>query len=419
MGLCLQDSGFNKVHKGEGDIKMAVLCVKDLTVEQKRVLLRVDFNVPIEDGKIADDRRIRAALPTIQHIVDRGGRVVAVSHLGRPKGKVVPELSLKPVAKRLGELLEMDVQFCPEVVGSEAEKMSQGLKDGEVMLLENVRFVSGEEKNDMEFSSKLAELGDVYVNDAFATAHRAHSSTVGVARLFSERGCGFLMEKELKYLSMASHHPEKPYVAVIGGAKVSSKISLLRHLMDKVDKFLIGGGMMFTFYKAQGLSVGASIVEEDAVDTAMQILRECGRKDVHVLLPLDVVIADSFSNDARKKVVAKELIPEGWMGLDIGPLSVRVFRDALKGAKTILWNGPMGVFEFDNFSDGTRGVASAIADVTAEGAISIVGGGDTASAVAKVGLEDKMSYVSTGGGASLAFLAGQPLPAIEALEVSK
>jgi len=409
--------------------------VRDVDLKNKRVLMRVDFNVPLEGGKVDDDTRIRAALPTIQYVLNQGASLVLMSHLGRPDGKPNPKFSLKPAAGRLAELLGKAVQFAPDCIGANTLPMAQALKPGDTLLLENLRFYPEEEgkidlpktapedqrkaakaemkKKQKVFAAQLAQYGNVYVNDAFGTAHRAHASIVAAAECFPERVAGFLMEREIEYLSKATSNPAKPYVAIIGGAKISDKINVLINLLSKVDALLIGGGMAYTFYRARGLPIGKSLVETDKVDLAKDVLAKAGQNGVKLLLPVDNVIADAFSADANTKVVDENGIDEGWMALDIGPKTVQLFASVIKGAKTIVWNGPMGCFEMAPFEDGTMGIARAIAanrDCT-----SIIGGGDSVSAVNKSGLADKMSHISTGGGASLEFLEGKELPGIAVL----
>ena len=376
---------------------MAKLSVRDLDLDGKRVLVRVDFNVPVKDGKVTDDTRITASLPTIRYILENGGKAVLVSHLGRPDGKADPKFSLKPVAMRLQELIGKPVDFGEP-------------KGGPVTLLENVRFDPGEEKNDPGLAKKLAAYGDVYVNDAFGTAHRAHASTAGVTKHFKQSACGFLIEKEIKYLGKVLTNPDKPFVAIMGGSKVSDKILILEHLAKKVDLILVGGGMAYTLLKAKGKPVGASKVEADKLDVAKKVL-----SSARLALPVDHVIADKFDAVANTKIV--DDVPEGWMGLDIGPKTIELFKSQLKHAKTVLWNGPVGVFEFGPFSRGTREIAEYLAGL--KGATTIVGGGDTAAAVEKFGVAEKMSHVSTGGGASLEFLEGKELPGIAALTEKK
>lgn len=395
---------------------MRKLSIRDLDIEGKKVLIRVDYNVPLnEKGEITDDRRIRASLPTLEHVLSNKGSVVLMSHLGRPKGKVVESMSLKPAAARLQEILQKEVRFAPDCLGREVEELAAGMGRGDVLLLENLRFHPEEEANDPQFAESLSKLGDVYVNDAFGTAHRAHASTVGVTQHFKECAAGFLMKREIEFLSKALQNPAKPFVAILGGAKISGKIELIRNLLDKVDKLLIGGGMAFTFFKAQKLPVGASLVEEEKVELAKQLLREVAKRDTTLLLPIDCVVAREFKDGAPSKVVAKDEIPQEWMGLDMGPLSIKVFSEGIKGSKTILWNGPLGVFEFESFAKGTEEVGKAIGLETERGALSIIGGGDTAAAVEKFSLAKKVSHISTGGGASLEFLAGRELPGVAAL----
>ena len=395
---------------------MDKLHIDDIKVKGKRVLVRVDFNVPLnERQEITDDARIRAALPTIQKLTKRGARVILMSHLGRPKGQSKPEFSLKPAANRLAELLGIPVPLAPDCIGPEISSLVETLTNGQVLLLENLRFHKEEEKNDPEFSKQLAALGEVYVNDAFGTAHRAHASTEGVARLFKQRACGDLMRKEIDYLGRALQAPERPFLAIMGGAKISGKIEVIENLLDKVDGFLIGGGMAFAFIKAQGFGIGASLFEEETLPVAKKILTRTQELESPFGLPDDCRIADKFAADARTNIVSSHSIPPGWMALDIGPRTIRTFIEKIKEAQTIVWNGPMGVFEFEPFREGTRAVAQALADATAKGATTIIGGGDSAAAVAQLGLADKVSHVSTGGGASLEFLEGKTLPGVAIL----
>jgi phosphoglycerate kinase len=383
----------------------------------KRVLVRVDFNVPLDEaGKITDDTRIRAALPTIQDLTSKGAKVVLTSHFGRPKGKVVESMRLTPVANRLSELLGQPVIKTDDCIGEAAAAAVAGMQNGQVALLENVRFHAEEETNDPEFAKQLASMADLYVNDAFGTAHRAHASTEGVTHYLKPSVAGYLIEKELQYLQSAIESPQRPLAAIIGGSKVSSKITVIETLLDKVDKLLIGGGMIFTFYKARGLSVGKSLVEDEFLDLAKSLEAKAKEKGVELLLPTDVVVADKFDKDAEAQTVSVESIPDGWMGLDIGPDAVKVFKDALADCKTVIWNGPMGVFEFDKFAKGTEAVAYSLAEITKTGATTIIGGGDSVAAVEKVGLADQMSHISTGGGASLELLEGKVLPGIAALD---
>lgn len=390
------------------------LSAADLT--GKRVLVRADFNVPVDDaGNITDDTRIRAALPTIQDLTSKGAKVILCSHFGRPKG-VDEKLRLTPVAKRLSELLGQDVVKCNDCIGDEVASQIAAMANGQVALLENVRFYPEEEQNDPEFAKKLAANADLYVNDAFGTAHRAHASTEGVTKYLSPSVAGYLIEKELEYLQNAIEKPQAPLAAIVGGSKVSSKIGVIETLLDKCDKLFLGGGMIFTFYKARGLNVGKSLVEEDKLELARALEAKAKEQGVELLLPTDVVVADSFSPDANSQIVDINQIPDGWMGLDIGPDSLKVFQAALADCKTVIWNGPMGVFEFDKFAAGTEGIAHTLAEISKTGAITIIGGGDSVAAVEKVGLADQMSHISTGGGASLELLEGKILPGIAALD---
>ncbi|PSB66779.1 phosphoglycerate kinase [filamentous cyanobacterium CCP1] len=394
---------------------VASLSAADLT--GKRVLVRADFNVPLDDqGNITDDTRIRAALPTIQYLTSNGAKVILSSHFGRPKGKVVDSMRLTPVAKRLSELLGQDVIKCDDCIGDAVSSAIGGMQNGQVALLENVRFYAEEEKNDPEFAKKLAANADLYVNDAFGTAHRAHASTEGVTHYLKPSVAGYLIEKELQYLQNAIENPQRPLAAIIGGSKVSSKITVIEALLEKVDKLLIGGGMIFTFYKARGLSVGKSLVEDDFIELAKKLEAKAKEKGVALLLPTDVVIADNFAADANAQTVSVESIPDGWMGLDIGSESVKQFQEALADCKAVVWNGPMGVFEFDQFAKGTEAIARTLAEITKTGATTIIGGGDSVAAVEKVGVADQMSHISTGGGASLELLEGKTLPGIAALD---
>ena len=392
---------------------LANLSASDLS--GKRAFVRVDFNVPLDDaGNITDDTRIRAALPTIQDLAGKGAKVILASHFGRPKG-VDDKLRLTPVAARLSELLGQEVVKCDDCIGDEVGAKVGSLQNGQVLLLENVRFYKEEEKNDSEFSQKLASNADLYFNDAFGTAHRAHASTEGVTKYLSPSVAGYLIEKELQYLENAIANPQRPLAAIIGGSKVSSKIGVIESLLEKCDKLIIGGGMIFTFYKARGLNVGSSLVEDDKIELARSLEAKAKEKGVTFLLPTDVVVADKFDKDANSQTVSVENIPDGWMGLDIGPDSVKVFQEALADCKTVIWNGPMGVFEFDKFAVGTEAIAHTLADISKNGAITIIGGGDSVAAVEKVGLADQMSHISTGGGASLELLEGKVLPGIAAL----
>lgn len=385
--------------------------VEDIDVKGKKVLVRCDFNVKMENGVITSDKRIVASLPTIKYLIDHGAKVILCSHLGRPKGQFNPEFSLAPVAVRLGELLGQDVKMAKDVIGDSAKELASSLKDGEVMLLENVRFHAEETKNDPEFSKALASLAEVYVNDAFGSAHRAHCSTTGVAD-YLPAVCGFLIQKELKYIGGALEDPKRPLVAILGGAKVSDKIGVITNLLNKVDTLIVGGGMAYTFFAALGHSVGTSICEEDKIDLAKQMMADAKEKGVNFLIPVDNVVGKEYKADTEYMTVNSDDIPDGWMGLDIGPKTTKMFADAVKDAGTVIWNGPMGVSEWEHFASGTIGVATAIAN---SNAISIIGGGDSAAAIEKLGFADKMSHISTGGGASLEFLEGKELPGVAAL----
>jgi phosphoglycerate kinase len=399
---------------------LANLSASDLS--GKRVLVRADFNVPLDDqGNITDDTRIRAALPTIQDLTSKDAKVILCSHFGRPKGdtyesRVNNKFRLTPVAKRLSELLGTEVPLCNDCIGDQVASTVAAMQPGQVVLLENVRFHPGEENNDPEFAKQLASVADLYVNDAFGTAHRAHASTEGVTHYLKPSVAGFLIDKELQYLQNAIENPQRPLAAIIGGSKVSSKIGVIETLLDKVDKLLIGGGMIFTFYKARGLNVGKSLVEEDKLELAKTLEAIAKEKGVDLLLPTDVVVADNFAADAKAQTVSVENIPDGWMGLDIGPDSIQVFQEALKQCKSVIWNGPMGVFEFDQFAKGTEAIAHTLAELTPQGVITIIGGGDSVAAVEKVGVAEQMSHISTGGGASLELLEGKELPGIAALD---
>nr|WP_270513980.1 phosphoglycerate kinase [Coprococcus catus] len=387
--------------------------VDDINVKGQRVLVRCDFNVPLQDGKITDENRLVASLPTIKKLIADGGKVILCSHLGKPKGEAKPELSLAPVAVRLSELLGQKVKFAadPEVVGPNAKAAVAAMKDGDVVLLENTRYRIEETKNGETFSKELASLCDVYVDDAFGTAHRAHCSNVGVTQYVKTAAVGYLMQKEIDFLGNAVNNPARPFVAILGGSKVSSKISVINNLLDKVDTLIIGGGMAYTFMKAQGGKIGTSLCEDDYLDYANDMIKKAADKGVKMLIPVDTVTADAFSNDANVKVVDAGQIDDGWMGLDIGPKTRELFANAVKDAKTVVWNGPMGVFEMPNFAAGTVAVAQALADTDA---VTIIGGGDSAAAVNQLGFGDKMTHISTGGGASLEFLEGKELPGVAA-----
>ena len=396
--------------------KKTVANLSSQDVAGKRVLVRADFNVPVDDaGNITDDTRIRAALPTIQDLTGKGAKVILSSHFGRPKG-VDEKQRLTPVAKRLSELLGKEVKKPSDCIGDEVAATVGAMENGDVILLENVRFHKEEEKNDPEFAKQLAANADLYVNDAFGTAHRAHASTEGVTKYLKPSVAGYLIEKELQYLQSAIENPERPLVAIVGGSKVSSKIGVIETLLEKCNKLIIGGGMIFTFYKARGLSVGKSLVEEDKLELAKTLEAKAKELGVEFLLPTDVVVADKFAPDADSQTVSIDAIPDGWMGLDIGPDSIKVFQEALADCKTVIWNGPMGVFEFDKFAVGTEAIAHSLAAITKNGAVTIIGGGDSVAAVEKVGVADQMSHISTGGGASLELLEGKVLPGIAALD---
>ncbi|MBI4783873.1 MAG: phosphoglycerate kinase [Oscillatoriophycideae cyanobacterium NC_groundwater_1537_Pr4_S-0.65um_50_18] len=402
--------------------KKSVTSLTTADLSGKRVLVRADFNVPLDDqGAITDDTRIRAALPTIQYLTSKGAKVILSSHFGRPKGddfaaRVTDKFRLTPVATRLSELLGKPVVKTDDCIGDQVAAKVGEMQNGDVLLLENVRFHPEEEKNNPAFAQQLASVADLYVNDAFGTAHRAHASTEGVTHYLKPSVAGILIEKELQYLQGAIEVPQRPLAAIIGGSKVSSKITVIETLLEKVDKLLIGGGMIFTFYKARGLNVGKSLVEDDFVELAKTLEAKAKERGVALLLPTDVVVADNFSPDANAQTVSVESIPDGWMGLDIGPDSVKVFEDALADCKTVIWNGPMGVFEFAKFAAGTEAIAHSLAAITKTGATTIIGGGDSVAAVEKVGVADQMSHISTGGGASLELLEGKVLPGIAALD---
>ena len=388
--------------------------IEDIDVNGKRVLARCDFNVPLKDGEITNDKRIVAALPTIKYLMEHGAKVILCSHLGRPKGEYKPEFSLAPVAKRLSEYLGVEVKLAedPEVVGANAKAMASELKDGEVMLLENIRYRAEETKNEENFSKELASLADVFVNDAFGTAHRAHCSTTGVAS-YLPAVCGYLIQKEIKFMGGALANPKRPLVAILGGAKVSDKIGVIENLIDKCDTIIVGGGMAYTFMRYFGHNIGDSLLEADWVEKAGEMMKAAEDKGVKFLIPVDNKVGKEYDENTESKIVSSDDIPDGWMGLDIGPETQELFADAIKGAGTVIWNGPMGVSEWENFASGTISIAKAVAD---SGAISIIGGGDSVAAVTKLGFADKMSHISTGGGASLEFLEGKDLPGICALQ---
>jgi len=412
-----EESILNPIHnafnlKG-GPLNMNKKTVKDVDVKGKVVFCRVDFNVPMKDGQVTDDTRIRAALPTIQYLVEQGAKVLLASHLGRPKGQVVEELRLTPVAKRLEELLGKPVQKADEAYGDAVKALVSSMNEGDVLVLENVRFYPGEEKNDADLSKAFAELADVYVNDAFGAAHRAHASTAGIAEHLPAVA-GFLMEKELNVLAKALENPDRPFTAIIGGAKVKDKIGVIESLLDRVDNLIIGGGLAYTFVKALGHEIGKSLLEEDKIELAKDFMARAKEKGVNFYMPVDVIVADDFSNDANTKVVSIDSIPSDWEALDIGPKTRETYKDVIHNSKLVVWNGPMGVFEIDAFANGTKAVAESLA--TAENTYTVIGGGDSAAAVEKFNLADKMDHISTGGGASLEFMEGKALPGVEALQ---
>ena len=397
--------------------------IKDINVAGKKVLVRVDYNVPLDENQnVTNDKRIAATLPTIKYLLEQKAAVILMSHLGRPKGKVVPAMSLKPAAKRLGELLKTEIKMAPDCIGPEVQKMAKELKPGEILLLENLRFHPEEEKNDDKFASELASLGDVFVQDAFGTVHRAHASTVGIVKYLKVAAAGFLVEKELKFLGEALNDPKRPFLAILGGAKVSDKISVIENLLNKVDSLIIGGAMAYTFLKAENVDTGKSLVEADKVDVARDLLKKAESKKIRLFIPKDHVITDKIDFENKKipeDAIIKETegadIPEGFMGVDIGPMTIKRIAPVILEAKTIVWNGPAGVFEIDQFSKGTVEIAKLVAQATEMGAISVVGGGDSIAAVKKAGVDKKISHISTGGGASLEFLEGKELPGIAAL----
>ena len=395
---------------------MRKLSINDLDLRDKRVLVRVDFNAPLDENlNVTDDIRIVSSLPTINKIISDGSKAILMSHLGRPKGKVNPKYSLKPAAEKLSEHLRKKVLLAPDCIGAEVKKIVNDMRPGDVVLLENLRFHEEEEKNNPEFAKQLAELGDVYINDAFGSAHRAHASTEGVTKYIEKCAAGYLMQKELEYLGNAVTSPQKPYCAILGGAKISGKIDVINNLLDKVDNMLIGGGMAFTFFKAEGKEIGKSLLEEEKLPLAKELLEKVKKSNVKFLLPVDVVVADDFKNDSPSETVNVNNITSDKMGLDIGSETIKLFKEEILKSKTIVWNGPMGVFEMPEFAKGTFEIAKALAEATEKGAVTIIGGGDSAAAVAKAGLEDKVSHVSTGGGASLEFLEGKILPGVAAL----
>lgn len=411
--------GNKKITLLKGEIFMSMLnkkTIEDIDVCGKKVLVRCDFNVPLQDGVITDENRLNGALPTIQYLISKGAKVILCSHLGKPKGEAKPELSLAPVAKRLSEMLGKEVVFAADdnVVGENAKKATEKMENGDVVLLENTRYRKEETKNEENFSKELASLAEIFVNDAFGTAHRAHCSTVGAGEFLQERVCGYLIQKELKFLGEAVANPVRPFTAILGGAKVSDKLAVINELLEKVDNLIIGGGMAYTFLKAQGYEVGTSLLEIDKVEYAKEMMEKANNKGVNLLLPVDVVMADHFAPDATPIVTEDANVKEDYMGLDMGPKTIANFVKTIKESKTVVWNGPMGVFEFENFANGTLSVARAMAELT--DATTVIGGGDSAAAVNQLGFGDKMTHVSTGGGASLEFLEGKELPGIAALD---
>lgn len=388
--------------------------VKDIDVKNKKVIVRCDFNVPIdENGKIVDNRRIEGALETIKYLIENDAKVILCSHLGRPKGKVDPEFTLKPVAEELSKLLVQEVKLATDIIGQSAKNLIDNMKTGEIVLLENIRFDEREEKNDPDFSKKLADLAEIYVNDAFGTAHRAHSSTAGIAS-YLPAVSGFLIEKEINFLGNALENPKRPFVAILGGKKVSDKIGVIDALLEKVDTIMIGGAMAFTFYKAMGYGIGNSLCENDKLDLANELLEKAKKKGVKFMIPIDTKLGKEFDKNTETSIAKYNQIPDGWIGLDIGPETIEQYKNELKKAKTVIWNGPLGLFEFDKFANGTKEIAVQLSEL--DDAITIIGGGDSAAAVEVIGLADKMTHISTGGGASLEFLEGKKLPGIECLE---
>ncbi len=405
----------NELHKRDKQ-NMNKKTIDQIELNGKRVLVRVDFNVPLNEAlQVTDDKRIVESLPTIKKIIADGGKAILMSHLGRPKGQVNPKYSLKPAAARLAELLGTEVIMAPDCIGEEVKKMSLELKPGQVMLLENLRFYAEEEKNNPEFAQKLAELGDVYVNDAFGSAHRAHASTEGIVKFLQPAVAGYLMKKELDYLGSALSEPKKPYCAILGGAKISGKIDVINNLVGKVDTLIIGGGMAYTFFKAMGREIGTSLLEAEKVELAKELLEKFTASGKQVLLPVDTVVVSEFSNESPASIVKSDEIPADKMGVDIGPETVALFSEAVKKSATIVWNGPMGVFEMPNFAIGTNAIAQALVDATANGSVTVIGGGDSAAAISQAGLEKQVTHVSTGGGASLEFLEGKVLPGVDVL----
>lgn len=395
---------------------MAKLTIDKLNLKNKKVLIRCDFNVPLDENlNITDDRRIVASLPTIKKVLAKGGAAILCSHLGRPKGQIKEEMRLKPVAERLKSLLGVNIIMAKDCIGNEVLQQKRSLKSGEVLLLENLRFHKEETDNDVEFAKKLAEGADLFINDAFGTAHRAHASTEGVTHFFEECAAGYLIDKELRFLGQAIESPKRPLLAILGGAKISGKIDVIENLLKKVDSLIIGGGMAFTFFKSMGYEIGASLLEEDKIELASRILEKAKAKNIKFLLPLDVKVAKEFDNNADSKFVNIKNIPSGFIGMDIGPETIKLFETEALKAKTIIWNGPVGVFEMSNFLQGTKALAKAIAKATSQGTVSIIGGGDSAAAISKFDMDDQFSHISTGGGASLEFLEGKILPGIAAL----
>jgi len=389
--------------------------LKDVELKGKTVLMRVDFNVPIKDGEIEDDNRIVQALESINYVIEHGAKLILMSHLGRPGGEPSAEFSLKPVADHLEKLVDVPVYFAEDCIGEKAEEVIKKAKEGEIVLLENVRYHPEEKKNDPKFAMKLATHADLFVNDAFGSSHREHASVAGVTEFLQPSVSGFLLEKEIKYLEDSVNSPSRPFVAILGGAKVSDKIGVIENLISKVDTIIIGGGMTYTFYKAMGLNIGESLVEEDKIDLAKELMNKAEEKGIDFMLPIDSVIAKEFNNDAEHKVVDRDGIEDGWMGLDIGPQSAIAFSNRIKNARTVLWNGPMGVFEMSNFAAGTKAIAEALVKTTEKGGFTLIGGGDSVAAINQLGLEDKVSYVSTGGGALLEYMEGKSLPGIKAI----